>query len=203
MKNKISINLSNLFIYFRRLSEKIPYSDFISPVCLPTTSSTNAAASILNHRNEDSASAMTFNEIVSPTVSSSTTSTTANYSSNLSNRILFSRPSLSRSNGIVVGWGSIERHGDVGASREFIQQMNRMKNISGSERWKLNLDSDDLLQLRKVELPFIDRFTCERWYASRGRPIQLIDRQFCAGLYEGGKDACRVSGHCIPLVFNF
>lgn len=146
---------------------------------------------------------MAFNEIVLPTTSSSTTTTTANNSSNLTNRILFNRPGLSRSNGIVVGWGSIERHGDVGASREFIQQMNRMKNISGSERWKLNLDSDDLLQLRKVELPFIDRFTCERWYASRGRPIQLIDRQFCAGLYEGGKDACRVNKLFIHYIFNF
>lgn len=54
-------------------------------------------------------------------------------------------------------------------------------------------DMEDVLRLRKVELPFIDRLTCERWYGSRGRPIRLIDAQFCAGLYEGGKDACRVS----------
>lgn len=126
------------------------------------------------------------------------------------------------STGIVVGWGSVERHGDssgTGSSAtmdqstqshhtladDFVEQWNRMRNNSvnidndnndNDGRWTIMnpvLDSDDLLQLRKVELPFIDRFTCERWYASRSRPIQLIERQFCAGLYEGGKDACRVS----------
>ena len=133
------------------------------------------------------------------------------------------------STGIVVGWGSVERHGDLsgtGSSAtmdqstqshhhtladDFVEQWNRMRNNNTGHtnnnnnmyidndndgRWTIMnpvLDSDDLLQLRKVELPFIDRFTCERWYASRSRPIQLIERQFCAGLYEGGKDACRVS----------
>nr|XP_027204509.1 putative uncharacterized protein DDB_G0277255 isoform X2 [Dermatophagoides pteronyssinus] len=141
-------------------------------------------------------------------------------------------PSLSlptldhHSTGIVVGWGSVERHGDSSGSGSsatttmdqstqslntladnFVEQWNRMRNDSmntnnlyidnnmdNDGRWTIMnpvLDSDDLLQLRKVELPFIDRFTCERWYASRSRPIQLIERQFCAGLYEGGKDACR------------
>ena len=102
--------------------------------------------------------------------------------------------------GIVVGWGAIEKYGDNGASRGFLKELNKKKfSVVRNERNLTQVlkvaDMDDVLRLRKVELPFIDRPTCERWYASRGRPIRLIDAQFCAGLYEGGKDACRV-GNC-------
>ena len=100
--------------------------------------------------------------------------------------------------GMVVGWGAIEKYGDSGASRGFLKELNKKKfAIVRNERNLTHVlkmaSMNDVLQLRKVELPFIDRFTCEQWYSSRGRPIQLIDAQFCAGLYEGGKDACRVS----------
>lgn len=113
--------------------------------------------------------------------------------------------------GTVVGWGAIEKYGDSAASRGFLRELNRKRlaafsgqqgeggnssvesNRSGNLSTAIKTaDMEDVLRLRKVELPFIDRQTCERWYGSRGRPIRLIDAQFCAGLYEGGKDACRV-----------
>lgn len=123
--------------------------------------------------------------------------------------------------GTVVGWGAIEKYGDSAASRGFLRELHRKRlavfssqqkdgegqlgNTSSISSWTVDsnssgnlstaiktADMEDVLRLRKVELPFIDRQTCERWYGSRGRPIRLIDAQFCAGLYEGGKDACRV-----------
>lgn len=102
--------------------------------------------------------------------------------------------------GVVVGWGSVEQHGETGASRRFLKEMSRRRNEQGlnetdwasGSQWKSLGSMDDVLRLRKVELPFIGRSTCEQWYASRGRPISLIEHQFCAGLFEGGKDACRV-----------
>lgn len=109
--------------------------------------------------------------------------------------------------GIVVGWGSVEKFGDNAASQKFLRELNKKKMaairnanrvnstnvVNATHRLKSSTDMNDVLRLRKVELPFIDRNTCEQWYASRARPIKLIEAQFCAGLYEGGKDACRVS----------
>lgn len=98
--------------------------------------------------------------------------------------------------GIVVGWGAIEKYGDSGASRGFLKELNKKKfAVVRNERNLTQVikmaDMDDVLRLRKVELPFIDRENCQSWYASRGRPIRLIDAQICAGLSQGGKDACR------------
>lgn len=140
--------------------------------------------------------------------------------------------------GTVVGWGAVEKYGDSAASRGFLRELNkkRLAAFSNPSQYQKNgssasfdgngtvesnnngghhlttaiksADMEDVLRLRKVELPFIDRLTCERWYGSRGRPIRLIDAQFCAGLYEGGKDACRVSLENLEkllfyVVFNF
>lgn len=160
-----------------RLGEKIDYSDLISPVCLPPK-----AMATDTDKLTDSVVDGTENEIITrPT------------ESNRSYRRM-------AHGGIVVGWGSVEMHGESSASRRFLKELSRKKlenSRNGTDgtgsQWKSIQSTEDVLRLRKVELPFIDRFTCERWYSSRGRPIRLIDHQFCAGLYEGGKDACRVS----------
>ena len=189
------------------------YNDFISPVCLPV----NVNYEQSNPPNRNDISSTLFgrgeNEILQgPGDENEKRKGEMNGSNN-------AESSNSYGSGVVVGWGAIEKYGDNGASRGFLKELNKKKfAVVRNER---NLTQvikmagmDDVLRLRKVELPFIDRFTCERWYASRGRPIRLIDRQFCAGLYEGtcfiyffismlfnqmflfyykgGKDACRV-----------
>lgn len=97
------------------------------------------------------------------------------------------------SSGIVVGWGAVEKFGDSASNRKLLKEWNqRLRAVNGSTGPAPLELPEDILRLRKVELPFIDKNTCQAWYASQGRPIRLIDRQFCAGFFEGGKDACRV-----------
>ena len=98
--------------------------------------------------------------------------------------------------GLVVGWGAVDKFGDGNNAARRVFQTARNKAI-------VVVNEADLLKLRKVELPFVDRFTCERWYASRGRPIRLVSTQFCAGMFDGGKDACRVSFTTFYRNFHF
>ncbi|KAJ6222970.1 hypothetical protein RDWZM_001515 [Blomia tropicalis] len=187
-----------------RLAEKIDYNRFISPVCLPVNVNFDR-----DSRPREGAFDRTENEIIQnlgaemeklkrPVVNEKKNESNGNESDSYGN------------SGIVVGWGAIEKYGDNGASRGFLKELNKKKfSVVRNERNLTQVlkvaDMDDVLRLRKVELPFIDRPTCERWYASRGRPIRLIDAQFCAGLYEGGKDACRgdSGGPILERIVNY
>lgn len=45
--------------------------------------------------------------------------------------------------------------------------------------------------LQKLEVPVISRPICQELLHNR-----LTDRMFCAGIVDGGKDACQVVAHC-------
>lgn len=188
----------NYFLLAGRLSEKVTFNEFTWPVCLPLKmdlhegSGPGNEAPTLFDRTE--------NEIL-PEPNEKVEAEGKKRNPEPEPKPI-TRPVMpsSSSPGIVVGWGAVEKYGDSGASRGFLKELNKKKfAVVRNERnltQVLNVaDMEDVLRLRKVELPFIDHFTCEQWYSSRGRPIRLIEAQFCAGLYEGGKDACRVSEH--------
>ncbi|XP_039278745.1 LOW QUALITY PROTEIN: trypsin-1 [Nilaparvata lugens] len=44
--------------------------------------------------------------------------------------------------------------------------------------------------LKKVTLEVIGVETCRSWYRSMGKKIKITDSQMCAGVEQGGKDAC-------------
>ncbi|CAG2109539.1 unnamed protein product [Medioppia subpectinata] len=92
-----------------KLAKSVDYSNYVWPVCLPTTDAVDYA----------------------------------------------------NSTGVVIGWGKISTAG-----------------VSASS-------------LQQVELPIIDNPKCIKWYESQGKVIPIRSSQFCAGLEEGGKDACQ------------
>jgi len=46
--------------------------------------------------------------------------------------------------------------------------------------------------LQQLEIPVIGPDECREWYKSGGYPAEISDNLICAGIPEGGKDACLV-----------
>ncbi|KAG8247486.1 hypothetical protein J6590_059921 [Homalodisca vitripennis] len=44
--------------------------------------------------------------------------------------------------------------------------------------------------LQKVNLSVVENAQCRDWYRSQGKKLEIRDTQMCAGLEQGGKDAC-------------
>ena len=47
--------------------------------------------------------------------------------------------------------------------------------------------------LLKIDVPIIENDQCQKWYKEEKNPAIIVDSVICAGLEEGGKDACQVS----------
>ncbi|XP_054283193.1 trypsin-1-like [Macrosteles quadrilineatus] len=45
--------------------------------------------------------------------------------------------------------------------------------------------------LRKVRLMIVNNSKCQNWYSSQGKRIKIQATQMCAGVENGGKDACQ------------
>lgn len=43
--------------------------------------------------------------------------------------------------------------------------------------------------LMKVDVPVLDNAICQKWFSEK-HPFQIVDTVMCAGLEEGGRDAC-------------
>ena len=67
-------------------------------------------------------------------------------------------------------------------------------NISGG-----NLTVERPQVLQSVVLPVVDRPTCREWYSDF--VYEVMDNQICAGLLEGGHNACNGDSGG-PMVFN-
>lgn len=196
------VKLIKLNVFFLplplRLSEKVAYSDYISPVCLPVKDEDepeedepedSAAHASVDNSSGGGGSGQAYDN-VSTVAPSENEIPQGSEPAKAQARVLRDEPKAS--SGIVVGWGAVEKFGDSAGNRKFLKEWNQsLRAVNRSTTSPLELP-EDILRLRKVELPLIDKNTCQAWYASQGRPIHLIDQQFCAGLFEGGKDACRV-----------
>ncbi|XP_065560139.1 testisin-like isoform X1 [Artemia franciscana] len=67
----------------------------------------------------------------------------------------------SATKGIIAGWGWLDEQGTVKTT-----------------------------VLQQLEIPVIGPDECREWYKSGGYPAEISDNLICAGIPEGGKDAC-------------
>lgn len=51
--------------------------------------------------------------------------------------------------------------------------------------------------LQKVDVPILDNRDCQEWFRKGEKNVVIVDTCMCAGLEEGGKDACQV---CVNII---
>src|SRR5262249_62376710 len=80
--------------------------------------------------------------------------------------------------GIVTGWGTMRPLRIIGG--QAIDVLTNQPVRPGAPGYFTN-------RLMEVEIPLVDRETCQQAYPTR----KIDERHICAGLKEGGKDSCQ------------